>query len=336
MKHFRPLGFGSFLLGGALALLTLGGGATAAPFEVDSYRDLTYYKGDADDAVRHRLDLFVPRGRKDYPVVVLFHGGAWVIGDNRCFGLYSAVGEFLAGQGVGVALPNYRLSPAVKHPEHVRDAARAFRWVHDNIGKYGGSAERMFVGGHSAGSHLASLLATDERYLKAEGLGLADVRGVIACSGVYRIPEADLRMGEAMKLRLEGIAGLPDLDVDLKMPAAEAGRPTAVKTPAKETHVSLSPFRVVFGDDPAVIKAASPISHVRAGLPPFLILYAEDELPGLPQMAEDFGKALKDKGCEATVLKIKDRWHLTILFRATNREDAVARAVLDFVGKHDR
>jgi arylformamidase len=338
MKSFESSHCGRFLLAGTLTLLalSLAGGATAAPFEVDSYRDLTYYKGDAADAVRHRLDLFVPHGRKDYPVVVLLHGGAWVIGDKSCFGLYSAVGQFLAGQGVGVALPNYRLSPGVKHPEHVRDAARAFRWVHDHIGDYGGRADRIFVGGHSAGGHLAALLCTDERYLKAEGLSLADVRGVIACSGVYRIPEADLQLGEAMKLRLQGIDGLPDLDLDLKMPAPDPMRPVAVKTLGTAKHVSLSPFRLVFGDDPAVIKAASPLNHVRAGLPPFLILYAEDELPGLPQMAEDFGKALKDKGCEARVLKIKERWHLTILFRAVNRDDAVARAVLDFVARHDR
>jgi acetyl esterase/lipase len=194
----------------------------------------------------------------------------------------------------------------------------------------------MFVGGHSAGGHLAALLGTDEQYLKAEGLSLADVRGVIACSGVYRIPEADLQLGEAMKLRLEGISGLPDMNLDLKMPAPDPMRPVVLKTLGQEQHVNLSPFGLVFGDNPMVIKAASPINHVRAGLPPFLILYAEDELPSLPQMAEDFGKALQDKGCEATILKIKNRWHLTILFRATNREDTVARAILDFVGKHDR
>jgi acetyl esterase/lipase len=331
MKRFLP---GAFLrppVYGTLTLLAFGlaGGATAAPpFEVDSSRDVTYYKGDGADEVRHKLDLFLPRGQKDYPVLVLFHGGAWMIGDKSCIGLYSAVGRFLAGQGVGVALPNYRLSPAVKHPEHVRDVARAFRWVHDNIGKYGGRSDRMFVGGHSAGAHLAALLGTDERYLKAEGLSLADVRGVVAVSGVYRIPEADVQLGEAMKLHLEGLGLLPDLNFDVKL-SARQGMMGARR-------VSVNPFSLVFGDDSAVLKAASPISHVRAGLPPFLVLYAEEEFPTLPQMAEDFGKALKEKGCEATVQKIKNRWHLTILFRATNREDAAARAILDFIAKHDR
>ena len=50
--------------------------------------------------------------------------------------------------------PNYRLSPWVKHPEHVKDVARAFAWTNKNIAKYGGDPKRLFVGGHSAGGHL--------------------------------------------------------------------------------------------------------------------------------------------------------------------------------------
>ena len=87
----------------------------AAAFQVERVRGLAYYSGPGADAHRHRLDLFLPRGKKDYPVVLLVHGGAWMLGDNRCCGLYSSVGEFLAGQGIGAVLPNYRLSPGVKH-----------------------------------------------------------------------------------------------------------------------------------------------------------------------------------------------------------------------------
>src|SRR5207237_6481418 len=140
------------------------------------------------DSFRNRLDLYLPKGKKDFPVVFLVHGGAWMLGDNRCCGLYSSVGEFLASQGIGVVLPNYRLSPAVKHPEHVKDVARAFAWARAHIADHGGRPDRLFVAGHSAGGHLVALLATDETYLRAEGLQAADVRGVVAFSGVYRIP----------------------------------------------------------------------------------------------------------------------------------------------------
>src|SRR5262245_48410044 len=153
--------------------------ADVCPVEV--VREVAY-----GDARRHRLDLFLPKGKTDYPVVVLVHGGAWMLGDNRCCGLYSSVGEFLAGQGVGAVLINYRLSPGVKHPEHVRDVARAVAWTREHIAGYGGRPDQLFLLGHSAGGHLVSLLATDEKYLKAEGLDPAHTRGVIAISGVYR------------------------------------------------------------------------------------------------------------------------------------------------------
>jgi acetyl esterase/lipase len=91
--------------------------------------------------------------------------------------------------GFCVVCPNYRLSPKVKHPEHVKDVAKAFAWVVENVTKYGGDAKKIVVGGHSAGGHLAALLATDETHLKAEKRSLADVRGIVGISGVYLITD---------------------------------------------------------------------------------------------------------------------------------------------------
>jgi acetyl esterase/lipase len=82
---------------------------------------------------------------------------------------------------------NYRLSPEVRHPAHIQDIAKAFAWTYENIGKYAGSAEKLFVCGHSAGGHLVSLLATDPKYLKAENRSLAEIKGVVSISGVYKI-----------------------------------------------------------------------------------------------------------------------------------------------------
>src|SRR5262249_24390060 len=121
------------------------------------------------------------------PVLMFIHGGAWRIGDKSHFGLYSSVGMSFAEQGVGTVVPNYRLSPKVVHPAHVQDVARAFAWTHRNIKKYGGNPKQSFLSGHSAGGHLAALLATDDTYLKAEGLSLKDVKGVMPLSGLYEV-----------------------------------------------------------------------------------------------------------------------------------------------------
>jgi acetyl esterase/lipase len=255
-------------------------------YEVESVRNVAYYEGEDADKVRHKLDLFVPKGAKDFPVVVFVHGGAWVHGDKDFLGIYSRFGQSCAKQGVGVVVCNYRLSPGVKHPEHIRDVARAFAWTSKNIKKYGGRSDQIFVSGHSAGGQLAALLATNDKYLKAEGLELSAIRGVIAMSGPYRIPE---------------------------------------QNPV---------FNKSFGEDAANRKDGSPQEHVHEGVPPFLILYAEYELPYCGKTtAEAFCKALCDKKCDACTREIKSRDHMSLIVRASRDGDPVAEACQEFIGK---
>jgi acetyl esterase/lipase len=300
------------------------------PFEVEQVRGLAYYEGPDADPYRHRLDLFLPRGATDYPVAVLVHGGAWLLGDNRCCGLYSAVGEALARQGIGVVMPNYRLSPHVKHPEHVKDVARVFAWTHAHIAAYGGSPRKLFLAGHSAGGHLVALLATDERYLRAEGLETADVKGVIAVSGVFRIPAGrlDVTLGGATPLafRLDECFPLRGTDCGAWSPlAAVPGVP-----------LRLNVFGPAFGDDAAEREDASPLAQVRPGLPPFLIACAENDLPTLPDMAAAFHRALLEQGGEAQLLTVPGRNHNSIFFQAAEPEDPLARAMRDFIWRHAR
>ena len=87
--------------------------------------------------------------------------------------------------GWGIASTNYRLSPAIKHPTHVQDVARAFAWVYENASRYGIDRERIVINGHSAGGHLVALLALDTQYLKAEGVPPGAIKGVIPASGIY-------------------------------------------------------------------------------------------------------------------------------------------------------
>jgi acetyl esterase/lipase len=156
-------------------------------YSVEKHLNLAYNPAKDADPVRHKLDLYVPKGAKDFPVMMFVHGGAWRSGNKE---LYAALGDTFARQGIGVAVINYRLSNrqgTVKHPDHIQDVARAFAWVKANAVKYGGSSEKLYLSGHSAGGHLVSLLATDEQYLKAEKCSIADVKGVMSISGVYTI-----------------------------------------------------------------------------------------------------------------------------------------------------
>ncbi len=147
--------------------------------DVAQTKDIPY-----GEHAKQKLDLTVPKGAKDFPTVLFIHGGAWREGDRR---LYGTLGRRFAEAGVGLAATSYRLSPEVKHPEHVKDVARAFAWLHANIAKHEGSADRLYVMGHSAGGHLAALLALDPTYLDELKVPRGAIKGAIPMSGVYLV-----------------------------------------------------------------------------------------------------------------------------------------------------
>ena len=107
------------------------------------------------------------------------HGGNWDSGDKNYrpggADVYANIDRFDAARGLGVAGDNSRLQPAVTGPLQVDDVRVAMAWVRGNIERSGGQPDRIFLMGHSAGAHLASLAA----------LTTADsgIRGVIAVSG---------------------------------------------------------------------------------------------------------------------------------------------------------
>ena len=173
-----------------LSLLFAGVGVASAAeapptYDVTVVSDIKYRTDSEAVKDRNILDVYVPKGAKEYPVLFLVHGGTWQHGSKDFFKL---VGTAFAKQGIGVVCPNYRLSPKVKHPAHIEDVAKAFAWTLDTIAKHGGDPKKIVVAGHSAGGHLVSLLATDAKYLKAEKKAVSDIKGVIGISGVYRIP----------------------------------------------------------------------------------------------------------------------------------------------------
>lgn len=167
-----------------LVLATLGVYAPPSEDKFERHADIAYRNDKDADKKRHALDVYTPKGKKDFPVVLFVHGGSWKSGNKE---LYAALGQSLAADGIGCVICNYRLSPAVQHPAHVEDVAKAFAWTCENIAKYGGKKDQLFLCGHSAGGHLVSLLVTDPQYLKAEKHTPAEVKGVASFSGVYEI-----------------------------------------------------------------------------------------------------------------------------------------------------
>src|SRR5262245_32562920 len=172
---------------GLLVALLVAGPAPAEekkPYEVQVVKGQSYVTGDDADEVRHKYDLYLPKGAKNYPVFFFIHGGAWRGGSKDGFKKH---GETFAKHGIAFVATNYRLSPAVTHPAHIEDVAAAFAKSRADLSKRGANVKRIFVGGHSAGGHLAALLASDPSHLKKHGLALTDIKGVIPISGVFVI-----------------------------------------------------------------------------------------------------------------------------------------------------
>jgi acetyl esterase/lipase len=161
-----------------------GANALRSTSDVTILKDIAYRGGESFDKDKHILDLYIPKGEKNFPVIFFVHGGAWMVGDKTAT---AQVGMVYAQRGIGVVNVNYRLFPGVSYPRFAEDVARAFSWTVDNIKDYGGDPDNIFVMGHSAGAHLAALVSTNDRFLKKHGLSPNDIVGTIGVSGAYRI-----------------------------------------------------------------------------------------------------------------------------------------------------
>jgi len=125
---------------------------------------------------RCRLDLYYPENADGFSTVVWFHGGGLRGGER-------SVPEPLKSRNIAIVAVNYRLHPKVTCPAYIEDAAAAVAWVFDNIEKYGGDANRIFVSGHSAGGYLTSMVGLDKRWLAVHGIDADRIAGLIPFSG---------------------------------------------------------------------------------------------------------------------------------------------------------
>ena len=159
-------------------------------------------------------------------------------------------------------------------------------------------------------------LALDARARKS-------IRAVVSLSGVYRVPEA------------EEFRAMTTVFIDNLVGEDGKGGIKGMMRPALFAFSKgINPFRMVFGSDLDICKKASPITHVRKGLPPMLLLNAENEVPGLRVMTSDFAKALRDLGNVVETKDIDDTTHRTILHQFRARDSDASKVVHDFLTRH--
>lgn len=248
---------------------------------IEAVADIEYTAGPAEDAEKHKLDIYRRAGASKRPVLVFIHGGAWVRGDRK---QYPFLGNRFAKEGAVVVVPSYRLAPKHKFPSQAEDAAAALNWVVRNIEKYGGDPSRIILAGHSAGGHLTALLMTNPRFLAAHGLKPGAVKQVAPLSGVYD---------------LTGLEGR-------------------------------SQSRVFPQDEPSLIDA-SPVKHVRRGLPPFHISYCQWDYAILPQQARDFHAALQQAGAKTELIYVPGENHISEMTSLVKPGDPTSAMVVRLI-----
>lgn len=189
---------------------------------------------------RQKLDIYRPtRGAQSSPVVIFFYGGSWKSGERD---KYRFVGEALTRRGLTVVIPDYRLYPDVTFPAFMHDAAKAVRWTLDNLSgrpdKVGSNIDRrqVFLAGHSAGAHIAALMAVDSQYFDQAGVSAAQICGVIGIAGPYAFDPFEYRSTRPV------FAGLKDSD--LARPIKRISGPTP-------------PFLLLHGDADGTVRPSN-------------------------------------------------------------------------------
>ena len=268
-------------------------------------RDHSYFSGDGVAHERHKLNLFVPQADTPFPIVLWIHAGAWSYGDRS---RETALAMRFAERGVGFAAMSYRLSSrfwndpsapkaGVKHPAHIHDCAMAFAWLRK---KYPGHP--LFVAGHSCGAHLGALLAVDPRYLKAHGLGIDSIKGVVAIGGAYDL----IKYHQVLANGVEGEQGL--------------GKDKAY------AHLAW-----IFGDTHEHWVQASPTTYLAGCKMPMLIV--GEKGPGMRRYHEDFRAAVKQAGVTSIrFYEADDRTHgQSTPFMSRKQSDPVRDMMIEFV-----
>ena len=211
--------------------------------------DQTYLTADGKES---KLDLWVPRGATaPVPTVIYIHGGGWMQGTKEVSDLLLL--PWLE-QGFAVANVEYRMGPTALAPAAVEDCRCALRWVRENAATYKLDPGRIVLTGHSAGGHLS---LTTGMLTAASGFdNLCPKRNNDATAGGLADPVVE-EMPVAAIVNWFGITDVGDL---LAGPHA--------KVYAIQWMGSL-PNRM------ELAKQLSPLSMVRAGLPPILTIHGD-------------------------------------------------------------
>ena len=137
-----------------------------------------------------RLDIYLPTttSQSSLPIFCFLPGGAWI---NGCKEWLAFMAPALTSVPAVLVALSYRHAPAAKFPAQLDDTLEGLAWVHRNIVRWGGDIQRVYLGGHSAGGHLAALATLRRDALAARELPSGFIRACLPISAPFNLMSDD-------------------------------------------------------------------------------------------------------------------------------------------------
>ena len=282
----------------ALLVLTLCATAQQPTTSYDKVSDIIYAVVDDREL---GLDIYMPRGVDDPPLLVWIHGGRWLYRTKEDINTLALVEE-----GFAIASIDFRLSVDEPFPAQIHDIKAAIRFLRANAETYGYEATRIGVHGRSSGGHLTSLVGVTNGVKELEGeLGghldvSSDVQVAVSYFGASNLTTI-LDQSTPFGVMLRG----PALALLLGGPMEATAE---------------------------LAELASPVFHVDAQDPPLLLLHGDQD-PQMPiNQAHELHGVYKEHGLPVHLEVIHGAKHGTPEFFDAKRTALVA----EFLREHLR
>ena len=242
---------------------------------------------------KQTLDYYPTNTSSKAPLLLFIHGGGWSIGDKK-YGT-GAKPSFYNALGYNFASLNYRLVPDVTPSEQATDIATAIAYLRANAAKLGISQDKIVLMGHSAGAHLAALVATDTKYLDRAVIPVAAIQGVILLDG--------------------------------------AGYDVAAQMAYPGNRVQ-NMYEAAFGKNSASQATLSPVSHVAGPKRLNWLILHVTRRPDAQAQSAALGEGLTANGADVSVVSVPDSSHSSINKDAGTNGTFTANAIVKFLAQH--
>lgn len=245
-----------------------------------------------------KLDLYLPPGKQEHPLIVWIHGGGFEMG-NRNMIEPGALSQLR--RGYALASLSYSLTDEEIWPVQAHEIKAGVRWLRANSHRYGIDPEKFIAWGNSAGGHLASILGTSAGAENLEDMGLgnkeygSDVQAVVA----WYPPVNFFKLGGWHSNRFSPESKL---------------------------------IGGLIAEMSEQVVSANPITHISINTPPFYIMHGQKDSLVSYHQSEMLHEALLSKGIESHLVLPKTYVHADFRFNTGSR----IKAIENFLDEHFR